>query len=93
MAFLSYNLIVILLDHEHKTKCMTECAHTWRKKLRLKELMVIARKELESGKDISQVYEILEEQMSIRWRFVGTTKKQYLDDVTKILANQYVLIV
>ena len=55
--------------------------------------MVIARKELESGKDLSQVYEILEEQMSIRWRFVGTTKKQYLDDVTKILANQYVLIV
>ena len=55
--------------------------------------MVIARKELDSGKDISQVYEILEEQMSIRWRFVGTTKKQYLDDVTKILANQYVLIV
>jgi len=72
---------------------MTDCAHTWRKKLRLQELMIIARKELESGKDVSQVYKILEDEMSARWRFVGTTKKQYLDDVTKILANQYVLTV
>jgi len=72
---------------------MTDCAHTWRKKLRLQELMIIARKELESGKDVSQVYKILEDEMSTRWRFVGTTKKQYLDDVTKILANQYVLTV
>jgi len=72
---------------------MTDCAHTWRKKLRLQELVLIARKELESGKDTSLVYQILEEQMSTRWRFVGTTKRQYLDDVTKILANQYVLIV
>lgn len=72
---------------------MADCAHTWRKKLRLQELMIVARKELELGKDVSQVYKILEEQMSIRWRFVGTTKKQYLDDVTKILANQYVLTV
>jgi len=72
---------------------MAECVHTWRKKLRLQKLIIIARKELESGKDVSQVYQILEEQMSIRWRFVKTTKKQYLDDVTKILANQYVLTV
>jgi len=72
---------------------MAEYVHTWRKKLRLQKLIIIARKELESGKDVSQVYQILEEQMSIRWRFVKTTKKQYLDDVTKILANQYVLTV
>jgi hypothetical protein len=72
---------------------MYDCAHTWRKKLRLQALMIIARKELELGKDISQVYKILDEQMTIRWRFVDTTKKQYLDDVTKILANQYVLTV
>ncbi|MDH3361476.1 MAG: hypothetical protein OEL56_03655 [Nitrosopumilus sp.] len=70
---------------------MSDCAHTWRKKLRLQKLMIIARKELKSGKDVSQVYKILDEQMSIRWRFVSTTKKQYLDDVTKILTNQYVL--
>lgn len=70
---------------------MSDCAHTWRKKLRLQALMIIARKELKSGKDVSQVYKILDEQMSIRWRFVSTTKKQYLDDVTKILTNQYVL--
>ncbi|MDH5462801.1 MAG: hypothetical protein OEW49_00635 [Nitrosopumilus sp.] len=72
---------------------MYDCVHIWRKKLRLQALMVIARKEFELGKDISQVHKILDEQMSIRWGFVGTTKKQYLDDVTKILTNQYVLTV
>jgi len=72
---------------------MYDCAHTWRKKLLLQVLVTIARKELEFGKDVSQVCKILDEQMNLRWRFVGTTKKQYLDDVTKILANQYVLTV
>jgi len=52
----------------------------------------IAKQELESGKEITKVYEILEEQMQGRWRFVGSTKKQYLDDVKKILTNQYVLV-
>jgi len=71
---------------------MAEHVQTWRKKLRLQELMVITRKELESGKEITQIYEILEDEMRVRWRFVGTTRKQYLDDVKRILANQYVLV-
>ena len=71
---------------------MAEHVQTWRKKLRLQELMTITRKELESGKEITQIYEILEDEMRVRWRFVGTTRKQYLDDVKRILANQYVLV-
>ncbi len=65
---------------------------TWRKKLRLVVLVDIAKQELESGKEITKVYEILEEEMQKRWRFVGTTKRQYLIDVKKILTNQYVLV-
>jgi len=71
---------------------MAEHVQTWRKKLRLQELMGIAKEELESGKEITLVYEILEEEMQSRWGFVDSTKKQYLDDIKKILANQYVLV-
>jgi hypothetical protein len=71
---------------------MAEHVQTWRKKLRLHELMGIAKEELESGKEITLVYEILEEVMQERWRFVSSTKKQYLNDIKKILANQYVLV-
>ncbi len=72
---------------------MAEHVQTWKKKLRLQELVGIAKKELESGKEISLVYEILEEEMQSRWRFVDSTKKQYLDAIKKILTNQYVLVV
>ena len=70
-----------------------DCAHTWRKKLRLQELMVVAKRELDSGEEIDLVYGILEDEMESRWRFVGGTKRQYLEDIKKILANQYVLTV
>ena len=72
---------------------MAEHVQTWRKKLRLKELMGIVKEELESGKEITLVYEILEKEMQERWGFVDTTKRQYLDDIKKILANQYVLVI
>jgi len=71
---------------------MADHVQTWRKKLRLVVLVGIAKQELESGKEITKVYEILEEEMQKRWRFVGTTKRQYLIDVKKILTNQYVLV-
>jgi len=45
---------------------MTEHVQTWRKKLRLQELVDTARQELESGKEIALVYEILDEQMQER---------------------------
>ncbi|MCJ8307263.1 MAG: hypothetical protein HRU07_09470 [Nitrosopumilus sp.] len=70
---------------------MADCMQTWRKKLRLQELIVIARNELKSGKNISQVNQILSEHMQTRWRFVGSTQKQYLIDIDRILNNLYVL--
>ena len=72
---------------------MADCAHTWRKKLRLQELMVIAKREIDAGEEIDLIYEILEDEMQARWRFVGSTRRQYLDDIKRILANQYVLTV
>ena len=72
---------------------MVDCAHTWRKKLRLQELMIVARRELDAGEEINLVYEILEDEMETRWRFVSSTRRQYLDDIKKIMANQYVLAV
>ncbi len=71
---------------------MAEHVLTWRKKLRLQELMDTARQELESGKEIALVYEILDEQMQERWNLVSSTRKQYLENINKILTNQYVLV-
>ncbi len=71
---------------------MAEHVQTWRKKLRLQELVDTARQELESGKEIALVYEILDEQMQERWNLVSSTRKQYLDNINKILTNQYVLV-
>ena len=72
---------------------MADCVQTWRKKLRLQELIDIKKKELESGMEINQIYEILDEEMQTRWKLVSYTRKQYLDSIKKILANQYVLVV
>ena len=70
---------------------MADCAHTWRKKLRLQELMAVAKREIDAGEKIDLVYETLEDQMQARWRFVGSTGRQYIEDIKRILANQYVL--
>ena len=71
---------------------MAEHVQTWRKKLRLQELVDTAKQELESGKEITLVYEILDEQMQERWNLVSSTRKQYLENINKILTNQYVLV-
>ncbi len=71
---------------------MVEHVQTWRKKLRLQELVDTARQEPESGKEIALVYEILDEQMQERWNLVSSTRKQYLENINKILTNQYVLV-
>ena len=72
---------------------MVDCVHTWRKKLRLQELMIVAKRELDAGEEIDIVYEILQGEMELRWKFVGSTKRQYIEDIKKILSNQYVLTV
>jgi len=71
---------------------MVDYVQTWRKKLRLQELVDIAKNELESGKEISKICEILDKEISFRWKLVNSTRKLNLEDVKKILANQFVLI-
>ena len=71
---------------------MVDCVQTWRKKIRLQELVDIAKNELELGTEINKIYEILDKEMSFRWKLVNSTRKLYLEDVKKILANQFVLI-
>lgn len=71
---------------------MIECARSWRKKLRLQKLVDIAKNQLESGTEMNQICEILDEEMQSRWKLVPCTRKQYLETVKKILAHQYVLV-
>ncbi len=72
---------------------MSDHVHAWRKKLRLQILVEITKHELESDKEITQIYETLDSEMLMRWKLVSCTRKQYLNDVKKILANQYVLVI
>lgn len=72
---------------------MPEYAQTWRKKLRLKMLVDIANEELESGIEIQQVYEKLDKEMYFRWKLADCTRRQYLDDINKILNHQYILVI
>ncbi len=72
---------------------MVEHVLAWRKKLRLQELLVITKQELESGTELGLINEILDTEMQKRWNLVSTTRKQYLDDITKILKNQYILVI
>jgi len=72
---------------------MVEHVLAWRKKLRLQELLVITKQELESGKDLGLINEILDIRMQKRWNLVSTTRKQYLNDIKKILRNQYILVI
>jgi len=74
-------------------KLMADCAHTWRKKLRLQELLLVEKREIDAEEEIDLVYQTLEDEMQARWRFVGNTRRQYIEDIKKILANQYVLTV
>ena len=70
---------------------MPDYVQTWRRKLRLKDLVDLAQNELESGKELEEINEKLDEEMRRRWNLVLTTRRQYLKDINKILTNQYVL--
>lgn len=80
-----------LLDHFIKKLHMADCVQTWRRKLRIEELANIAKEKLESGAEITLVYKILDEIIVSKWKSIPTTRKQYLDSVTKVLKNQNVL--
>ena len=70
---------------------MADYVQTWKRNLRLKELVDFARKELKSGKSKEEIYKILNSEMKTRWNLVLTTRRQYLIDINKILTGQYVL--
>ena len=67
---------------------MSEYVQTWRKKIRLKILVDIAKRELKSGREVFQIYEKLDEEMRHRWKLVLGTRKQYLEEINKILNQQ-----
>jgi len=81
----------MLKDYEGRKFFMPDYVQTWRRKLKLKVLVEIARNEIELGTEIKQIHKKLDEEMQIRWNFVSSTRKQYIDNINKILANQYVL--
>lgn len=68
---------------------MYENAISWRRKLRIKSLVGIARQELDSGKKFEQITDRLEEEMQIQWKLVPGTRKQYLQSVQGVLENKY----
>ena len=70
---------------------MADYVQTWRRNLRLKELVDFAQKEIKSGKCKEDIYQALDSEMKIRWNLVSTTRRQYLIDINKILTGKYVL--
>ena len=68
---------------------MAEHARAWRRKLRIRELVDIAKK-LESGTEMSQIYDHLDSVMVSKWKLIPSTRKQYMETVKKVLSNQYV---
>jgi len=83
---------VSLKDDEGKNPNMNEHPSTWRKKLRVQELVEIARVEQKSGKEFEEISDKLEDEMLARWRLVKTTRKQYLDMVKRVLDDHFVLV-
>lgn len=70
---------------------MADYVQTWRRRLRLKQLIEVAQIEIKSGKRKEEIYKTLDLEMKNRWNLVLTTRKQYLVDINRILTGQYVL--
>jgi len=73
---------------------MAEYAQTWRKKLRIKQLVDIAKDELGENyndNDIKNIQEKLDSEMKTRWKLIRNTRKEYFEIVQKILRKEYVL--
>ena len=72
---------------------MADYAQTWRRELRIHELVEIAKKELELGTEINKIYEILDDVIYAKWRSIPTTRRAYIESVKKDLVNQYMIAV
>ena len=70
---------------------MYENSHSWRRRLRLQELVKMARDELELGKQFDEISLNLENQMQAKWKLTASTRRQYLLIIEKVLANQFVI--
>ena len=73
---------------------MAEYAQAWRKKLRIKQLVDIAKEELGenyNNDDIKKIQEKLDSEMKTKWRLLKNTRKDYFEMVEKILRKEYVL--
>jgi hypothetical protein len=72
---------------------MADYAQTWRRELRIHELVEIAKKELELGTEINKIYQILDDVIYAKWRSIPTTRRAYIESVKKDLVNQYMIAV
>jgi hypothetical protein len=73
---------------------MAEYAQSWRKKLRIKQLVDIAQEELGDkygDQDIEKVRGLLDSEMKSRWGLIKSTRKEYFEIVQKILKKEYIL--
>ena len=74
---------------------MVEYAQSWRKKIRIKQLVDIAKNELlkenYNDDDIKNIQEKLDSEMKTRWRLIKNTRREYFEIVQKILRKEYVL--
>lgn len=57
------------------------------------EITIIAKRKVDSDEKVDLVYEMLEDEMQIRRRFVSSKRLQYLNYIKRILTNQCVLTV
>ena len=71
---------------------MYENSHSWRRRLRLQELVKIARDELQLGKEFDEISLKLENQMQTKWKLTASTRRQYLLVIEKVLDNQFVIV-
>jgi len=73
---------------------MVEYAQSWRKRLRIKHIVDLAKKELGKDyneEDIQLIQKKLDLEMLKKWKLIKTTRKEYLKIVQKILRKEYVL--
>ncbi|MGI9567233.1 MAG: hypothetical protein ACR2LL_09515 [Nitrosopumilus sp.] len=70
---------------------MSEYSQSWKKKLRLQELVETTKKEIDSGNEFENISCKLDNEMQIRWRLVPSPRKNYLIMIKKILDNQIIL--
>jgi len=70
---------------------VVDCVQTWRRQLLIEELANIAKEKLDSGEELNVIYDFLDMMIISKWKFIPSTRKQYLISVTKVLKNQNVL--